>query len=311
MIKRLELGRELIASLSHRTIQESLALDAWPTDPPGQLHHDIANIREQIVTNLRSDPGAVVVGMSAATLGDVDLCAVAWNLFTCVARPVPQYITGELIYPVEVSDNAEVPDHAAKVSHYSRSSRTGGFHTDGTLLSRPPGIAALVCISQASSGGETVLIDGRAVCRELKTATPDAITVLSAPHHFDVMGQIAGLETKEQPILDWSGRHVQVRYLRQYIEDGYVRVAKPIPAELVLAMDALDAATMREQYQTEILLGRGQLLIWDNNRFLHGRRAFNENGSKRRLRRIYGVVRSESGDARAPLKDGLLPNEHP
>lgn len=305
MIRRLELGRELIASLSYRTIQESLALDAWPTDPPVRLHRDIANIREQIVTNLRSDPGAVVVGMSAAALGDVDLCAAAWNLFTCFARPVPQYRTGELIYPVEVSDSA------AGVSHYSRSSRTGGFHTDGTLLSRPPDIAALVCVSQASSGGETVLIDGHAVCRELKTATPDAVTVLSAPHHFDVMGQIPGLETKEQPVLDWSGRDVQVRYLRQYIEDGYRKIAKPIPVELVLAMDALDAATMLERNQTEILLGRGQLLIWDNNRFLHGRRAFDENGSKRRLRRIYGVFRSESGEARAPLRDGLLSHERP
>lgn len=311
MIKRLELGRELIANLSYRTIQESLALDAWPTDPPGRLHHDIANIREQIVANLRSDPGAVVVGMSAAPLGDVDLIAVAFNLFTCFARPVPQYRTGELIYPVEVSDNAEVSDSAAGVSHYSRSSLTGGFHTDGTLLSRPPDIAALVCVSRASSGGETVLIDGHAVCRELKTATPHAVTVLSAPHHFDVMGQIPGLETKEQPVLDWSGRDVQVRYLRQYIEDGYRKIAKPIPAELVLAMDALDAATMLERHQTEILLDRGQLLIWDNNRFLHGRRAFDENGSRRRLRRIYGVFRSESGDARAPLRDGLLSHERP
>jgi alpha-ketoglutarate-dependent taurine dioxygenase len=302
MIKRIELGSGVIASLSERTIGESLALDAWPADPPVQFDRSIADTCRQIVYYLRSGPGAVVVGLVTGALGDADLGAVAWNLFTSFARPIPQYDTGELIYPVQVADNAPA------VSHYSQSRQAGGFHTDGTLLPRPPDIAALVCVSQASSGGATVLIDGQLLCSELGAVKPDAVTVLQAPHHFDALGQVPGLATKQQPILDWSDGHVRVRYLRQYIEDGYRRIGEPVPAELDSAMDALDTASGQERYQAEVLLRRGQLLIWDNNRFLHGRRAFDEDGSRRRLLRIYGTLRPDFAEPPNPLRDGLYFN---
>jgi alpha-ketoglutarate-dependent taurine dioxygenase len=54
-------------------------------------------------------------------------------------------------------------------------------------------------------------------------------------------------------------------------------------------MDAVDRLAAAGSSQTEALLVRGQLLVWDNRRFLHGRRSFRDVIGRRRLRRMYGM----------------------
>jgi alpha-ketoglutarate-dependent taurine dioxygenase len=197
-------------------------------------------------------------------------------------RPTPQYESGELIYPVEVNESAP------EVSHYSGSSKAGGYHTDGTLLPEPPDVAGLFGLSSAE-GGETLVMDGVALADQLD---PKYVEVLCEPVHFDVKGQIAGLTTKRQPVIRRDADDFELRYSRMYIEQGYETAGLALPPELRRAMDAFDEASLAPRNQTPVLLSRGVTLLWNNRRILHGRRPFREQSSRRRLRRVYGALDS-------------------
>jgi hypothetical protein len=279
--------------LRERLVPDSHPADSMPRDPlpdPGPVLETVKDVDAHV----RGEPGAVVVDFDVRDATDDEVTSVGWNFFTCLCTPVPQYRTGELIYPVEVADVA--PGE----SHYSRSSDSGNLHTDGTFLPRPPDVAALLCLSSAQSGGETILIDGRELIAELRSRNPDAVAILSRDHPFDCLGQLPGYETRRQPIFTESGRGFVLRYLRKYIEQGYAKTGKDVPAGLTDALDQLDALASDEARQDAVRLARGQMLVFDNHRFLHGRRAFSEaKGRRRRLRRIYGAYEERRQDLAA------------
>ena len=54
-------------------------------------------------------------------------------------------------------------------------------HTDGTALTRPPTLVMLVCAQPAPSGGEALLVDGRAVHAALQEHAPEAAGPLTRP----------------------------------------------------------------------------------------------------------------------------------
>lgn len=87
-----------------------------------------------------------------------------------------------------------------------------------------------------------------------------------------------------------------MRYLRRYLESGWLSAAGAVPLELTAAMDAIDHFTMAEENQTAYLLRRGEALLWRNERYIHGRRAFTEHSSARRLVRMYAGDEAETSD---------------
>ena len=54
-------------------------------------------------------------------------------------------------------------------------------HTDGTAVTRPPTLVMLVCAQPAPSGGEALLVDGRAVHAALQEHAPEAAGPLTRP----------------------------------------------------------------------------------------------------------------------------------
>src|SRR3712207_533827 len=114
----LRISRTDAAQLARRAIPPDHPLDAWPVDPPPGLDGALTPLLGSVAGRLRGDPGYAVVdtGLGQAT-GD-ELCNAGWNLFTAVCRPVPQYQTGELIFPVEVAPNG---------GRYSTSDKSGEF----------------------------------------------------------------------------------------------------------------------------------------------------------------------------------------
>lgn len=276
---------EVAERLRERLVPDSHPPDSLPVDPlpdPGS----VLDVVDAVTRDVRGGSGAVVIEFAAEEATDDEITSVGWNFLTCFCAPVPQYRSGELIYPVEVTDDA--PGE----SHYSRSSDSGNLHTDGTFLPRPPDVAALLCLSAAGKGGETVLVDGHELVPELRSRNAGAVEILSREHPFDCLGQLPGYETRRQPIVSQTEGGYVLRYLRRYIEQGYAKEGEAIPAELAEAMDELDALTADEARQDPVRLERGQMLVFDNHRFLHGRHAFSEDeGQRRRLRRIYGSYR--------------------
>lgn len=280
----IRIDRGAVAKLQTRRIAPGLPAQEWPTQPLSPVSEELLTLVASVVTKVRDESGFAVVQLTESELGDHELTQVAWNLFTLLGKPLAQYWSGELVYPVEVIDST------LGARRYSNSNRSGGFHSDGTALPDPPNVAALVCLSTADVGGETVLIDAAELCGRLDQVDSAFVHELSHEHHFDVEGQIPGHTTKLQPIVARSADDFEIRYLRREIEQGYERAGEEMPEILITAMDQIDAVASDEALQTPILLKRGEMLLWDNRRFLHGRRPFEERTSRRRLRRIFGKL---------------------
>lgn len=272
-----------ISALLARGIEASTPLDAWPTKAFRTTGTEIPALAEEILAAVQGDAGGVVVRVDPAGLSDDDLCTLYWNFFTALFRPVPQYSSGELIYPVEVTAGA------AETSHYSNSSKAGSYHTDGTLLPELPDVAFLFGLS-AADGGETLLMDVNGLVQQLAQVNSAHVAELSQPVPFDVKDQMAGIRTKRQPVLTRTSNGYELRYVRMYIEQGFAAEGAPMPPALVAAMDEFDKVSSSAALDAEaVLLERGVGLLWDNRRMLHGRRPFRETASARRLRRIYGA----------------------
>jgi alpha-ketoglutarate-dependent taurine dioxygenase len=271
------------SALLAREIVADTTLDKWPTEAFRTTSTEIQALGEEILAAVRGDAGSAVVRVDPEGLNDHAISSLYWNFFTALFCPVPQYSSGELIYPVEVRAGA------AETSHYSNSSKAGNYHTDGTLLPVLPDVAFLFGLS-AATGGETLLMDVDGLVQQLTQIDPAHVAELSRPVPFDVKDQMAGVRIKRQPVLKRAANGYELRYVRMYIEQAFTTEGTPVPPELLAAMDAFDeVSSSAAENADSVLLERGVGLLWDNRRMLHGRRPFKETSSSRRLRRIYGV----------------------
>jgi alpha-ketoglutarate-dependent taurine dioxygenase len=280
---RVSLADADIQLITDRLIPFDQALDAWPTAPPPHLEAESLECRGELNRLLRDRPGYAVVDTGLADAGDDVVCSAAWNLFTALWRPMPQYSSGELLFPVEV-----VPDAPGK--SLSQTNASGVFHTDGTVLPEAPAVAALFCLSSADAGGETVLVDGAALHESMARSGDGLIEALLAQHPVDCHGQSPDVEVRRQPTATrGEDGQLHLRYLRRYIEEGYEKVGEEIPSATRAAFDYVDRFAAAEEHQIPVALTRGELLVFSNDRFLHGRRAFRDGAKRRRLRRAYGA----------------------
>ncbi|MFK4043180.1 TauD/TfdA family dioxygenase [Nonomuraea wenchangensis] len=272
------ISKNMAVELLSRRVSAGTPLNGWPTQAP---HASASTI--ELAAELHGElmrEGAVTFSLPDV-LSDSDLTVATWNLVTLLAYPVPQYETGELLYPVEVRADG------GGASHYSATAASGGLHTDGSLLPAAPDLALLMCLSAAESGGETVLVDAAAVHEHLTRSFPELLDVLFAEHPFLAPGRPGG-SPRWKPIFSHGpDGNFKICYLRRYLETGWSASGSPIPQRLKAAMDAIDEFTLDGNNQRPYLLHRSEALIWRNDAFIHGRRAFDQKGSARRLIRIY------------------------
>ncbi|MEU2358674.1 TauD/TfdA family dioxygenase [Streptomyces misionensis] len=271
---------DVIAGLTARTVARGTPADAWPIDAPSLVDGALRAGVEALEQVLRTEGCATAV--LPADIDDHVLTVAAWNLVSAISRPVPQYDTGELVYPVEVRSGE------SGSSHYSASKAAGGFHTDGSLLAQPPAIGVLLCLSPADSGGETILVDAERIQQALVEADPAFLELLGQPQPFAAEDD-AGDVRQWAPVLSTRDGTVGLRYLRRYLAAGWERAGRSAPGRLADAFDVIDAVAADPGAQRWHPLQRGEVLFWRNSRYAHGRRAFEEHTQRRRLVRIYGA----------------------
>lgn len=250
----------------------------WPTEAilagPG-----LDRFRHEVIAALDTT-GYVVVRLPVGAT-DHELTIASWNLLGSIGAPIAQYASGELIYSVKVAAG-----EAAASSHYSNSAATGGFHTDGSLLAEPPTVAALTCLVPADEGGETVLVPAETIIDRL-SEVGGALAALQSVQPFAASTAPEELVLRA-PVLDVQSP-APFRYLRRYIEAGHQLEGSNPTLELMCAFDVIDEFVVDPDHQIAVGLRRGEMLIWRNGRFIHGRRPFATTGASRHLVRIYAV----------------------
>lgn len=166
-------------------------------------------------------------------------------------------------------------------------------HTDGSYLHglvrqgddymelSPPKMLVLQCSQNAAVGGGNVLIDGQRVYRDLATENPQYLEALSTK------GCVAYCRD-DQLALDCA--------VFEMLEEGAIMLRFRYDGAAYVANWALDAfhAVQKDyfanpRYQSQLKLARGQILLIDNYRMLHGRAAFSSGQAdqKRNLHRIW------------------------
>jgi gamma-butyrobetaine dioxygenase len=176
-----------------------------------------------------------------------------------------------------------------------------GLHTDNPYREPVPGFQALHALVTSPEGGESLFADGFALAAYLRDTAPDAFRVLTTtavPFHY--RSGDAELYA-ERPLIQLSceGEVTAVHY-----NNRSIRVAAHARAAFYAAYRRCAALLREPRFQLRLKLADGDLVVFDNQRVLHGRTAFTSAQHPRHLKGCYltrDSVLSEAGLLRRKL----------
>ena len=146
-------------------------------------------------------------------------------------------------------------------------------HTDGTYSNDAPGLLGLHWHVYEATGGENVFVDSRRIVEQLAERAPAALATLrtvEVPGRY--IGDGAHLVARRAPLRFEDGELRQVSY--NHHDRAPFLLAEPAMTELYEALWQFDELITDPANQFELGLRPGELVVFDNWRLLHGRRAF-------------------------------------
>jgi len=158
-------------------------------------------------------------------------------------------------------------------------------HTDENYRHAPPGIALFHCLtSSESAGGESLLVDGFLAARRLAESAPEAFELLSrVPIRFVGDSHENSHLWAEGRVIcrDVDGDVVGIRYTDRTLPP------LDLPEGQIEPMYRALRAFARELYRPDLalryLMRPGDLHVFDNQRVLHARTAFDPRAGTRHL----------------------------
>jgi len=182
-----------------------------------------------------------------------------------------------------------------------------GLHTDNPYRDPVPGFQALHALIPSSEGGESLFADGFALAGYLRASAPEAFARLAAtavPFHYG--SRDADLYA-ERPLIQLSahGEVIAVHYNSRSIAPLNLPAREAAPFYEAYRQFAQLLRVAR--FQLRLRLGAGMLVVFDNQRILHGRTAFYSARHPRHLRGCYlsrDSVYSETALLRRQLAAG-------
>ena len=176
-----------------------------------------------------------------------------------------------------------------------------GLHTDNPYREPVPGFQALHALVTSPDGGDSLFADGFALAAHLRESAPEAFRILTGtavPFHY--RSSDAELYA-ERPLIQLSceGEVTAVHY-----NNRSIRVAARTAPGFYAAYRRFAALLREPRFQLRTRLGDGDLVVFDNQRVLHGRTAFTSAQHPRHLEGCYltrDSVFSETGLLRRVL----------
>lgn len=238
---------------------------------------------------LDDGPGLVVItGIDLDGLDDGESGIVAWTLGNYLGRPVRQGLSADRRL-FTVADRGDANTDPTRIGASAQRSR---LHSDnGCLEPRPPAYIGLLCVQPSRLGGDSEVIAADTLHDVIAAERPDLLPLYFERWHFlppRLHTWPAGSPTIVKPILERVGGELHVHYARVMIEPGMSRAGTPLDARQREALDFLDSLLDRDDLLFRHRLARGEMLVTNNLRTLHGRGAFTDDGEARRcLKRVW------------------------
>lgn len=160
---------------------------------------------------------------------------------------------------------------AGKPQDYSSNASYFAAHTDGLYYETPPQFGLLYCLNAGSAPAPTFFIDTTRIVKKLSREAPEALAVL---RRLDQVYIGRGGREHPRPLIEANplgGEDVMnITLGRAYVRPSRTLGEAPHQRETANAMYQLfsyleEATTLVHEWAP------GDLLAWDNHRFIHGR----------------------------------------
>ena len=159
------------------------------------------------------------------------------------------------------------------------------FHTDSC------DVVGLLCLREAESGGDSLLVSALSMFNELRRERPDLLARLLAPMPHDRRGEVpeGAKPFFEIPVFSWYAEALTIFYQRQYFDSAQrFAEARRLDAADIEALDAFDALANDERFHFRMRLLPGDVQLVHNHTLLHDRTAFRDGPSgNRHLLRLW------------------------
>jgi len=165
-------------------------------------------------------------------------------------------------------------------------------HTDDPYRYTPSGISVLHCIEASpTGGGRSTLVDGFAVADSIRAADPAAFDLLCSVavpwvrHRTDSVAQGDAVHLiAHAPVIavDRDGAVCGVRFHERSM--GTLDIAPDLVDAYYRALIEFTVRIRSSHFQLEHGLRTGEAIVFDNQRVLHGRTAFDGDPGRRHLR---------------------------
>ncbi len=162
-----------------------------------------------------------------------------------------------------------------------------GPHTDNPYRTPVPGIQLLQCLQNETSGGLSTLVDSLAVAAQLQQEDPEGFALLArVPVRFEYRDATTSLiAVKPMVEVDGSGAMVGVHYSPRL--DDLPLMSEDDTRRYHRARKRFGLLLEDPRYELRFKLDPGQMMMFDNNRVLHGRTAFDPREGHRQLQGCY------------------------
>ena len=162
-----------------------------------------------------------------------------------------------------------------------------GPHTDNPYRTPVPGIQILQCLQNETSGGLSTLVDSLAVAEQVRREDPLGFELLShVPVRFEYRDATTQLVSVKPMIeLDGQGQMTGVHYSPRL--DDIPLMSQEDTRGYHIARKRLGLLFEDPKYELRIRLNAGEMMMFDNNRVLHGRTAFDPTEGHRQLQGCY------------------------
>ena len=153
-------------------------------------------------------------------------------------------------------------------------------HTDNPYRNPTPTIQLLHCLKSGVTGGETILVDGFQVASELQKNHPEYFEVLTSyAMNFEFKSKDHWLKNSSPLIqLDANGEIEKVKFNNRSIQPFN------LPEDVMLpyyeAYQYFENQLQDEKNHLKFKLEPSQVIIYDNERILHGRTSYNLIGER-------------------------------
>ena len=160
-------------------------------------------------------------------------------------------------------------------------------HADIPTRETPPGLQLLHCLVAEAEGGESVMVDGFRVAEDIRAQYPEAFINLSTVRwtYANRAGETDYRWDTPHFVVDDEGRLLEVR-LASFSRAPLVANSETVEASY-RALRLFLRITYEARYRMVFPFAAGDLVIFDNRRILHARKAFDPSTGARHLQGAY------------------------